>query len=171
MSIPSQGLSLEYLESSSVAFLDLVETLDRPLTRSERKAFRWILVGFESPTIEAECAAIDNAHQDYVESLMRQVREAIEPDPVIISRDPLKLSKREIDERVGLMEKMASGIAAISQELSLAHSRGKNDSRKLQSTSRRMALLGRRFASRFARRGGANQSGEKVGDIRQGVLF
>jgi len=167
----SPHVSLEHLETVAVAFLDLCESIGRGLLGSERHAWRWILVGFESPHIEKALAKKTAAESGYYLTLMGALRVVFSPDQVKQTRlrrnKPVavaelhdgsnktinppfegvtirRLTDSEAKERVNLIGKLAGDIGTICAELGLVRNRDRPAAAnivKLGKKLRRAALV------------------------------
>ncbi len=169
-------MTLVELEGMTVAFLDFVEAIGRPLLLSERLAFRFILIGWESrPTRVAFRKSVPKAKLPYYLNLIEQLREVFVPDPVKqirLKRDkpeveaelndgnyslktPLfrgvsvpRLTTREMVERMAMMARFGAGSAMLACELSLARNRDQPEAAAMVLLAHQMAKLNRAFVAR-----------------------
>lgn len=166
---------LDHQEGVTVAFLDFVEALGRPLLESEARAFRFLLIEWEALSIKAALKRIPQAKLAYYTELMGRLREAISPDPINQLRlkrekppavaemnsgnyslkTPLfkgvsirRMNAAEATERVSQLAKLAGHVAAISRELALVRNRDRPEAARIGKLSRRIGQLSDAFAER-----------------------
>lgn len=167
--------SLDHLKCMTASFLDFADWIGRPLLPSERRAFRFILIGWEAPAIRASLAAMPKGKLGFYSSLIIQLRELIVPDPVKQRRlkrqkpetvsemnagnfsvkapvytgvSVRRLNANEATERVQLMTKLADGIATLVRELSLVRNRDRPEAARIVKLGKLIAKLARAFAKR-----------------------
>lgn len=172
---PVSSRLLDQEEGKTVSLINFAKALGRPLLASERRAFRFVLMGWESAPIKASLRSLRKDELNYYSSLMAQLRELIAPDPVkqlrltrakpeavaqlhggnfAVKTPPFKgvsirrLNAHEAKERVELMAKSGEGIAAIARELSLVCNRDRPEAARMMRLGRLMTKLARKFVER-----------------------
>lgn len=169
------GISLDQLEGTAIAFLDLAESIGRPLLPSERHAFRWILIAFESDGIKKSARSLDEETLAYHSQLIGNVRSVLIPDPVkqthfrrekpeevavlnngnySVKAAPFRgvsirrMNAAEAMERAALLAKMGEGMAALVRELALVRLSDSEEAAQIARAARRLMELAGAFAAR-----------------------
>jgi len=145
--LPTMGL--HELKWSTIAALNYLDHLNRPLLLVERQAFRILLVAWESKPIKKALRGASEKQLDEFESLIVRLRILVNPDPpkkIRLQRNkaadmeadlhdgnyapkvPMyagvsvpRLTKREVAERVSLLTQLSAGCAVLCRELAIAH--------------------------------------------------
>ena len=156
-------------------FLDFTDCLGRPLTTQERRAWRFLLVEFESKPIKAALARAPASMLGPYTDLIIDLREVLQPDPVRQVRlrrnkpaavaethegnyatraallegvKPRRLSAAEANDKVALMVKLCSAIPVLARELALVRNRDQPEAARMVKLGKLMAKLGTDFAAR-----------------------
>lgn len=83
-----EHFTLDHLERITIAFLDFVDTLDRPLLDDERKAFYFVLGKYESAGIKAAIAEMDDGRREYYAGLIVRLVAVLDREHVVTTEVP-----------------------------------------------------------------------------------
>jgi len=168
---------LRQLESTTRTFLDFAKSLERPLLKSERHAWSWILTEWDCRAIRPALVKLLNGRQADVYELVAQLMQVISPDPVrqthlrrekpevVLELNPgnfsvktipfkgvsiRRMTANEATERIALMARMANDIGTIARELTLVRNRDRPEAMRMARLGRLMVKLNREFVARSA---------------------